>query len=121
MKKKFLILGSEGQIGNHLKEYLNKKGHKVFDFDLLRSKKEDLRLYKNNLLIQKIKKSDFIFFLAFDVGGSRYLKKYQNSIKFISNNVRLMENTFSIINKYKKPFCLQVAKCQTWFIHHTVY
>tara|TARA_Y100001935_G_C17262512_1_gene487242 strand:- start:95 stop:940 length:846 start_codon:yes stop_codon:yes gene_type:complete len=104
MKKKFLILGSEGQIGNHLKEYLNKKGHKVFDFDLLRSKKEDLRLYKNNLLIQKIKKSDFIFFLAFDVGGSRYLKKYQNSIKFISNNVRLMENTFSIINKYKKPF-----------------
>ena len=104
MKKKFLILGSEGQIGNHLKEYFTKKGHKVFEFDLLRSKKEDLRLVKNNLLVQKIRKSDFIFFLAFDVGGSRYLKKYQNSFKFISNNVRIMENTFSLIYQYKKPF-----------------
>ncbi len=104
MKKNFLILGSEGQIGNHLKHYLIKKGHKVFEFDLARSKKEDLRLKKNSLLTQKIKKCDFIFFLAFDVGGSRYLKKYQNTFKFISNNIRIMENTFSLINKYKKPF-----------------
>lgn len=104
MNKKFLILGSEGQIGNHLKEYLTKKGHKVFEFDLVRSKNEDLRLDKNNLLINKIKKSDFIYFLAFDVGGSRYLKKYQNTFQFISNNLRLMENTFSLIKKYKKPF-----------------
>ena len=104
MNKKFLILGSEGQIGNHLKEYLTKKGHKVFEFDLVRSKNEDLRLDKNNKLIKKIKKSDFIYFLAFDVGGSRYLKKYQNTFQFISNNLRLMENTFSLIKKYKKPF-----------------
>ena len=104
MNKKFLILGSEGQIGNHLKEYLTKKGHKVFEFDLVRSKNEDLRLDKNNLLINKIKKSDFIYFLAFDVGGSRYLKKYQNTYEFISNNIRIIENTFEIIKKYKKPF-----------------
>merc|ERR1711991_260864 len=55
-------------------------------------------------LISKIKKSDFIFFLAFDVGGSRYLKKYQNTYQFISNNIRILENTFEIIKKYKKPF-----------------
>ena len=104
MKKKILILGSEGQIGNHLKEYLIKKKYKVFEFDLVRSKKEDLRLNKNKNLISKIKKSDFIFFLAFDVGGSRYLKKYQNKYEFISNNIRILENTFEIIKKYKKPF-----------------
>ena len=104
MKKKILILGSEGQIGNHLKEYLIKKKYKVFEFDLVRSKKEDLRLNKNKNLISKIKKSDFIFFLAFDVGGSRYLKKYQNTHEFISNNIRILENTFEIIKKYKKPF-----------------
>ena len=84
MKKKILVLGSEGQIGSHLKEYLIKKKYKVFEFDLVRSKKEDLRLNKNINLISKIKKSDFIFFLAFDVGGSRYLKKYQNKYEFIS-------------------------------------
>ena len=104
MKKKILVLGSEGQIGSHLKEYLIKKKYKVFEFDLVRSKKEDLRLNKNKNLISKIKKSDFIFFLAFDVGGSRYLKKYQNTYEFISNNIRILENTFEIIKKYKKPF-----------------
>ena len=104
MKKKILILGSEGQIGNHLKEYLIKKKYKVFEFDLVRSKKEDLRFNKNKNLISRIKKSDFIFFLAFDVGGSRYLKKYQNTYEFISNNIRILENTFEIIKKYKKPF-----------------
>ena len=46
--------------------------------------------------------SDFIFFLAFDVGGSRYLKKYQNTFDFISNNMRIMENTFSILKKERK-------------------
>ena len=104
MKKNILILGSSGQIGNHLKEYLNKKKYKVLEFDLERSKEEDLRISNNKILIQKIKKSDFIFFLAFDVGGSRYLKKYQNTFEFISNNTKLMENTFSLIKKYNKPF-----------------
>ena len=104
MTKKILILGSEGQIGNHFKEYLSKKKYKVLEFDLIRSRFEDLRLNKNRNLISKVKKCDFIFFLAFDVGGSRYLKKYQNTYEFISNNIKIIENTFQIIKKYKKPF-----------------
>jgi nucleoside-diphosphate-sugar epimerase len=104
MKKKILILGSEGQIGNHLKYFLIKRKYKVLEFDLIRSKNEDLRLNHNKSLITKIKNCDFIFFLAFDVGGSRYLNKYQNTYEFISNNIKLMENTFSIIKKYKKQF-----------------
>ena len=102
--KKILILGSEGQIGNHLKKFLKKKKYNVLEFDLVRSKKEDLRLNQNKNLINKIKKSDFIYFLAFDVGGSRYLKKYQNTYEFISNNIKIIENTFEIIKKNNKPF-----------------
>lgn len=102
--KKILILGSEGQIGSHLKKFLKKKNYNVFEFDLVRSKKEDLRLNQNKNLINKIKKSDFIYFLAFDVGGSRYLKKYQNTYEFISNNIKIIENTFEIIKKNNKPF-----------------
>ena len=102
--KNILILGSDGQIGAYLKEYLLKKNYKVFGFDINTSKKEDLRLYNNNLLIRLIKKSDFVFFLAFDVGGSRYLNKYQNTFNFISNNIRIMENTFSLLKKFKKKF-----------------
>ena len=102
--KKILILGSEGQIGSHLKKFLKKKKYNVLEFDLVRSKKEDLRLNQNKNLIDKIKKTDFIYFLAFDVGGSRYLKKYQNTYEFISNNIKIIENTFEIIKKNNKPF-----------------
>ena len=48
--------------------------------------------------------ADFIFFLAFDVGGSHYLKKYQHTFNFINNNTRVMANAFTLIEKYNKPF-----------------
>jgi nucleoside-diphosphate-sugar epimerase len=102
--KKILILGSEGQLGGHLLLYLRNKKYIVYEFDIINSKKQDLRI-KNNILLEKlVKKSDFIFFLAFDVGGSTYLKVYQDTFKFISNNMLIMENTFSIIKKYNKKF-----------------
>lgn len=43
-------------------------------------------------------------FLAFDVGGSRYLKKYQHTYEFIENNTKLIINTFETIKKFNKPF-----------------
>ena len=104
MKKKILILGSEGQIGLHLKSYLKSKNYDVMGFDIVEKNNQDLRKFNNKLLISKIKKSDFIYFLAFDVGGSRYLKKYQNTFEFLSNNIRIMENTFTLVKKFKKPF-----------------
>ncbi len=104
MKKKILILGSEGQVGLHLKSYLKRKNYDVMGFDIVKKNNQDLRKFNNKLLISKIQKSDFIYFLAFDVGGSRYLKKYQDTFEFLSNNIRLMENTFTLIKKFKKPF-----------------
>ena len=104
MKKKILILGSEGQVGLHLKSYLKSKNYNVRGFDIVEKNNQDLRKFNNKLLISKIKKSDFIYFLAFDVGGSRYLKKYQNTFEFLSNNIRIMENTFTLVKKFKKPF-----------------
>lgn len=102
--KKILILGSSGQIGFHLQEYLSKKKYKVFKFDIVDGKSNDLRKKNNLKLIKLLKKTDYVFFLAFDVGGSRYLKKYQNSKNFIMNNIMIMSNTFDLLSKYKKPF-----------------
>jgi len=105
MKKKILILGSEGQIGGHLVEFLkNKNKYEIIKFDIVLGKKFDIRNYNNSLLEKNIKKSDFVFFLAFDVGGSRYLKKYQNSYKFMINNLLIMNNSFQLLKKYKKKF-----------------
>ena len=84
--KKVTILGSRGQIGAYLTEYLQRNNYEVFEFDVLNSPLEDLTHIPNLLLEDKIMNSDFVFFLAFDVGGSRYLSKYQNTFDFINNN-----------------------------------
>ena len=54
--------------------------------------------------MKNIKKSDFVFFLAFDVGGSRYLKKYQRTYDFLINNLLIMSNVFRLLKKYNKKF-----------------
>ena len=98
------VLGSSGQIGAYLTEYLRKKGHFVREFDIVNSYHEDMTHIPNPFLRNVIMDSDFVFFLAFDVGGSHYLKKYQHTFKFLDNNTRMMANVFGHIADYKKPF-----------------
>jgi len=101
---KITILGSSGQIGAYLTDYLREKGHYVYEFDVVNNPHEDMTLIPNPLLEERIADSDFVFFLAFDVGGSRYLKKYQHTFQFINNNTRLMTNAFGLLQKYNKRF-----------------
>ena len=101
---KVTILGSSGQIGAYLTEYLRKKGHEVIEFDKNFDERHDMTVIPNLKLHGAIHQSDFVFFLAFDVGGSHYLKKYQHTFGFIDNNTRMMANAFEYIARYKKPF-----------------
>ena len=101
---KVTILGSEGQIGAYLSEYLTKKGHEVTGIDVVYGPENDLRVTPNTYVESKIKDADFVFFLAFDVGGSRYLKKYQHTFDFVNNNTRVMANTFRLLERYRTPF-----------------
>jgi len=101
---RILILGSEGQVGAYLTEYLNNKGYDVLEFDVVNGRHQDMTVIPNAELHRKVMLADFVFFLAFDVGGSHYLKKYQHTFKFIDNNTRLMANAFGLIEKYNKPF-----------------
>ena len=104
MKMRITILGSSGQIGAYLSEYLSRKGHIVREFDVVNGIHQDMTLIPNPYLEDAIKQSDFVFFLAFDVGGSRYLKKYQDTFNFIDNNTRLLASGFEYLNEYKTPF-----------------
>lgn len=101
---KHLILGSSGQIGLSLYKFLLKNNESPITFDIVDDFAEDLRLKDNRILLEKIDDADFVHFLAFDVGGSRYLKTYQHTQDFLSNNVRLMEYTFKSLRDSKKPF-----------------
>ena len=98
------VLGSSGQIGAYLTEHLTKKGHLVREFDIVNGNHEDMTHIPNTFLRNVIMDSDFVFFLAFDVGGSRYLKKYQHTYDFINNNTRMMANTFDLLKTYNKNF-----------------
>lgn len=101
---KITILGSSGQIGAYLTEYLHDKGHDIFEYDIANTEDQDLTKIPNLTLEHIIKESDFVFFLAFDVGGSRYLKKYQHTFKFLDNNMRMMVSVFGLLEKYNKRF-----------------
>ena len=101
---KITILGSSGQIGAYLTEYLRGKGHTVHEFDVVNGEHQDMTDIPNPELHRVIMDTDFVFFLAFDVGGSRYLKKYQHTFDFINNNARLMVNAFGLLEKYNKRF-----------------
>ena len=101
---KILNLGSSGQIGAYLSEYLRGKGHEVIEFDKNHHHGQDMTQIPNHNLDRAVRECDFCFFLAFDVGGSRYLKKYQHTFRFLDNNARLMTQTFGLLEKYNKPF-----------------
>ena len=98
------ILGSSGQIGAYLTEHLREKGHFVKEFDKNNGDHEDLTKIPNLQLRDAIMDADFVYVLAFDVGGSHYLKKYQHTFGFIDNNARMMANVFGYLSEFKKPF-----------------
>jgi nucleoside-diphosphate-sugar epimerase len=102
--KKVLVLGSSGQVGAYLCEFLRNLDYEVSEFDVVNSSQQDLRIHPNELLSDYINNSDFVFFLAFDVGGSHYLEKYQDTFAFISNNMKIMTNTFQKLSDSDKPF-----------------
>lgn len=101
---KHLILGSAGQIGYHLCNVLRARGEEVITYDIVDNPmKEDLR-YQTSYLYSCIQKADVVYFLAFDIGGSVYMQKYQDTFNFIDNNSKIMTNVFNALEIFNKPF-----------------
>ncbi|MEW6558538.1 MAG: NAD-dependent epimerase/dehydratase family protein, partial [Elusimicrobiota bacterium] len=59
---KNLVLGSSGQIGGHLVNYLKQINEEVIEFDILETRDEDLRIYNNKLLDRRMKECDMLYF-----------------------------------------------------------
>lgn len=105
-KRKIAVLGSSGQIGSHLVEYLNRQGHNAVGYDWVVGENTEHKRNLGNIRhfnSSTLQDYDFVFFLAFDVGGSRYLKKYQGTYEFIDNNTKLMSNVFEALKDADKP------------------
>jgi len=106
MKKynKILILGSAGQIGSALVNHLKNKEYDVSEMDIDITLLHDLKIKNNFSLSSKLIESDFVFFLAYDVGGSKYLEQKQYEYSFIQSNIDIMTNVFGRLNALNKPF-----------------
>ena len=91
-----LVLGSEGLVGSALCRELKNCGHNVTHWDISLSIDHDL---SNIVNIQKLKhvidNVDFVFFLAYDVGGAKYISDV--NFNFINRNIMIMFNTFNLL------------------------
>lgn len=99
-----LVLGSSGQIGSALVRYLRGVGHTVVPFDIELDSRHDLRIDANAELYALRDKVDYVVFLAFDVGGSKYLSTAQLEYGFIQNNLAIMRTVFDFLSVSKIPF-----------------
>ena len=94
-----LVLGSEGFVGRSLCEHLTGLGEEVVHFDIKRSEVEDGRTASLNL-----EGVDRVYFLAWEVGGAKFLYKNENQIPQMDWNTRLMLNVFSQLKHAGLPF-----------------
>jgi len=94
-----LIIGSDGFVGTPFCDYLESLGEKVVRFDLKRGPAEDASVAR--LPFERI---DRIYFLAWEVGGAKYL--YRDDIQFLQldSNLKLMLNVFPQLKDAEIPF-----------------
>ena len=102
-RRSMMVLGGAGQIGKPLVEYLKSQNIRVYDVDLVYGQEQDLR--KDCLLVDYwMAQVEFVFFLAYDIGGSKFLKDKQGNLQFLMNNTQIMNNVFRLLDKHNKPF-----------------
>lgn len=116
---RYLILGSAGLVGHGLKAYLESKGHAVTGIDIAHGQQHDLRQYNNQYFLDCLNDADFVYFFAFDIGGSKYLSQYEKTFDFVSNNTKIMNTVFDALHKTQKPFIF--ASSQMSQMNHSAY
>jgi len=96
---KNLILGSDGFVGKPLSHFLQSRGEDVIHFDLKRSPAEDAREAVLNL-----SGIDKVFFLAWEVGGAKYLYREDRQLHQMRWNLKLLMNVMGQLETAKIPF-----------------
>ncbi len=94
-----LILGSDGFVGKPLCAFLEQKGERVIHFDIVRGDNEDAR--QVSLPLDGV---DRVYFLAWEVGGAKYL--YRDDVQFLQLdwNLQLLLNVMPQLRASKIPF-----------------
>ena len=96
---KSLVLGSEGFVGKSFCTYLASTGEDVIRYDIRRDASEDAR--GGRLPLDVV---DNVYFLAWEVGGAKYL--YRDDVQFLQLdwNLQLLQNVMPQLRAAKVPF-----------------
>lgn len=98
-KMRNLVVGSEGFVGRSLCCYLERLGETVVHFDIKRGTLEDARFAK--LPLDEV---DRVYFLAWEVGGAKYLYRKDVQFRQLDWNLQLMLNVMPQIRESNLPF-----------------
>lgn len=96
---KNLVIGSEGFVGKPFCRYLQEIGEEVVPFDIKLGTVQDARNATLSLL-----DIDRVFFLAWDVGGAKYLYKHNTQLQQLDWNLKLMLNVMPQLAESQIPF-----------------
>ena len=94
-----IVLGSEGFIGKCLVDSLRSQDKDVVGYDIKNGSDQDCR-YVDLLLME----TDVVYFLAWDVGGAKYLNNPACQLNQRNNNIQLMSNVFDQLRVAKSKF-----------------
>ena len=111
---KNLVVGSEGFVGRPLCAHLEAQGETVVRFDIKRGDHEDARRVRLSL-----DGVDRVYFLAWEVGGAKYL--YRDDVQFrqLDWNLQLLLNVMPQLREAGTPFLF--VSSQLAEEHDTVY
>lgn len=98
-QRRHIILGSAGFIGKYLTDFLSNQNKDVIEWDIKNDISQDCRVANLHLI-----KEDIVYFLAWEVGGSKYLNKDNTQMEQRRNNLNLMENVFNQLEESKSHF-----------------
>jgi nucleoside-diphosphate-sugar epimerase len=94
-----LVIGSDGFLGRWFCDFLAREGQEVTRFDVKRSDAEDGRTARYDL-----EGIDRVYFLAWDVGGSKYLYSDASQLHQLEWNLELLRNSMPQLQESGLPF-----------------
>jgi nucleoside-diphosphate-sugar epimerase len=98
--KRNLVLGGSGLVGKGLCAHLESIGEEVINIDIKNGSQFDLRVMD----LMPYAGVDFVWFLAWDVGGAKYLTQSKNLLNILKNNTLLCERVFGFLEETALPF-----------------
>ncbi len=112
--RKSLVLGSEGFVGRAFCQFLEAQGEQVVRFDIKRGPGEDARE-----VVLPLSGVEHVYFLAWEVGGAKYLYRDEAQFMQLDWNLKLLLNVMPQLQQSGLPFLF--VSSQLAEEHDTVY